>query len=142
MPAPGARALTGHGARSSDLEPTVHHSVHLPATAATAVIGAAAAAVMALSQPDATALPASPPTHAAPPSATWEARYAAALREHDTGQLSLAFAGLAQLADEGHCQAARDALRMVEHGRARLGTSLRAGPKQLWRWQSLRWCVS
>ena len=137
----------------------MNHSAHSPsntrpwphAAGKVMVAIAAVAAVMAIAAigsggsapaPASAAVPGGPsavPTAAG--LATLDLRFEAARAEHDVGHYPEAFAALAMLADEGHCEAARLALQMVRAGPSVNGISLRAGPKQLARWGNLQRCI-
>ena len=67
-------------------------------------------------------------------------RFDAARAEHDQGNHAQAFADLAALADEGHCEAARLALQLIHAGPEAYLMSFRAGPKQISRWRNLPGC--
>jgi hypothetical protein len=72
--------------------------------------------------------------------AALDPRFDAARAQHDLGNVAEAFAALATLADEGHCEAARLALQMIYAGPEAYLMSFRAGPKQMSRWRSLPNC--
>jgi hypothetical protein len=83
-------------------------------------------------QPNAVALPAS--------ATAQQARHAAALERYEVGHYQAAFAAFAQLADEGHCEAARIAQQMVRFGRELYASEFAAAPARLARWRSLAHC--
>jgi len=72
--------------------------------------------------------------------ATASARYDAARDQYEIGHFTVAFAAFAQLADEGHCEAARIARGMVRHGRELYATEFAVAPERLTRWQRLPGC--
>ena len=72
--------------------------------------------------------------------AALDRRFDAARDQHDLGNVAEAFAALAMLADEGHCEAARLALQMIYAGPEAYLMSFRAGPRQITRWRNLPQC--
>lgn len=71
-----------------------------------------------------------------------DARYHEALAQYEIGHFRDAFAAFSQLADEGHCEAARVARQMVRYGTALYPTPFHAEPERLARWQRLVDCAS
>jgi hypothetical protein len=71
-----------------------------------------------------------------------DARYHEAHAQYEIGHFREAFAGFSQLADEGHCEAARIARQMVRYGTALYPAPFHAEPERLARWQRLVDCPS
>jgi cytochrome c-type biogenesis protein CcmH/NrfG len=67
-------------------------------------------------------------------------RYDAARDEYEIGHYDRAFAAFAQLADEGHCDAARMAQQMVRYGRPLYHAEFKVASERLERWQRLPGC--
>lgn len=72
--------------------------------------------------------------------ATQTARLDAAREEYEVGHFAAAFASFAQLADEGHCGAARVARQMARYGRPLYAIDFEVTPERLERWQRLPAC--
>ena len=72
--------------------------------------------------------------------ASLDRRFEAARALRDLGDPAQAFAELATLADEGHCEAARMARQLIHAGPEVYLMSFRAGPKQISRWRKLPGC--
>ncbi len=71
---------------------------------------------------------------------TRHAGYEEALAEYEIGHYEVAFARFAALADGGHCEAARVARQMSQHGRALYRLELRLDPERVQRWARLPGC--
>ncbi|MBL8344299.1 MAG: hypothetical protein JNN03_02585 [Rubrivivax sp.] len=67
-------------------------------------------------------------------------RFDAAREEYEIGHFGTAFAAFAQLADEGHCEAARVAHQMVRHGRQLYAMEFSVAAPRLARWRELPGC--
>ena len=67
-------------------------------------------------------------------------RFEAARAEHEAGRHVEAFATLTALADQGHCEAARLALQLIQAGPQAYLTAFRADPVQTTRWRALPEC--
>ena len=68
------------------------------------------------------------------------ARFEAAREAYDIGHYAQAFDAFAQLADGGHCEAARTARQMLRHGRTLYGIAFSVPPERRSRWQRLAGC--
>lgn len=77
---------------------------------------------------------------AAPAAFSQNSRYEAAQVDYEIGHFDQAFATLASLADEGHCDAARQAQQMVRYGRPLYAIEFKVAPERLERWQRLPAC--
>lgn len=77
---------------------------------------------------------------AAPTAFGQTSRYEAAQVEYEIGHFDEAFATFAELADEGHCDAARLAQQMVRYGRPLYAVEFKVAPERLKRWQRLPAC--
>jgi hypothetical protein len=71
-----------------------------------------------------------------------DTRYLAARDAYEIGHHRVAFEAFAQLADEGHCEAARIATLMLRHGRPVHAEHFAASPKRLGRWGRLPNCTA
>jgi hypothetical protein len=101
------------------------------------VLCAAAAAASAMLSPGAAlAQPHNAAALAALP-ASVQARYDAAREQYEVGHFQLAFAAFTQLADEGHCDAARIAQQMVRYGRQLYADEFSVAPEKVARWRAL-----
>lgn len=67
-------------------------------------------------------------------------RYEAAQVDYEIGHFDKAFATFADLADQGHCEAARLAQQMVRYGRPLYAIEFKVAPERLERWQRLPSC--
>jgi hypothetical protein len=67
-------------------------------------------------------------------------RYDEAQVDYEIGHYERAFAVFADLADEGHCDAARMAQQMVRYGRPMYLTEFKVAPERLERWQRMPAC--
>jgi hypothetical protein len=67
-------------------------------------------------------------------------RYQAARDEYEVGHFAVAFATFTQLADEGHCEAARMAYQMSRYGRQLYATEFSLSAPRLARWRELPGC--
>jgi hypothetical protein len=67
-------------------------------------------------------------------------RYDAARDQYEIGHFSEAFAVFADLADQGHCDAARVAQQMVRHGKPLYAIEFSVARDRLERWQRLPGC--
>lgn len=109
--------------------------------AARPVASAVLAAIVALglTMPSAHGQPQN--TAALPPMlATQAARLDVARAEYEVGHFAAAFEAFAQLADEGHCEAARVAQQMVRYGRTLYAMEFAVAPPRLTRWRGLPAC--
>ncbi|MFO1329759.1 MAG: hypothetical protein U1F56_20530 [Rubrivivax sp.] len=68
------------------------------------------------------------------------ARLEAAHEAYDIGHYAQAFDAFAQLADGGHCEAARMARQMLQHGRTLYGIAFSVPPERRSRWQRAPGC--
>jgi hypothetical protein len=124
-------------------EPTMNRSPrHVVSRLSTALVLALAVAgtnVAALAQPqNATAVAAATAPQAT--QTTQTTRYDTARDEYEVGHFDAAFAAFAQLADEGHCEAARVAQQMVRYGRMLYATEFTVAPARLARWRAHTGC--
>jgi len=71
---------------------------------------------------------------------TAQDRYDAARDDYEVGHFAQAFAVFAELADAGHCEAARMAHQMARYGRALYAIDFGAAPERITRWQGLPGC--
>jgi hypothetical protein len=71
---------------------------------------------------------------------TSEVRYEEALARYEIGHYETAFALFAALADGGHCEAARIARQMSQHGKALYRLELRLDVERAQRWAHLPGC--
>ncbi|MBL8323390.1 MAG: hypothetical protein JNJ89_00370 [Rubrivivax sp.] len=67
-------------------------------------------------------------------------RYDTARDEYEIGHFGTAFAAFAQLADEGHCEAARVAHQMARYGRQLYAMEFSVPAPRLARWRELPGC--
>jgi hypothetical protein len=67
-------------------------------------------------------------------------RYDAARDQYEVGHFDEAFAAFADLADQGHCDAARVAQQMVRYGKSLYAIEFRVPRERLERWQRLPGC--
>ncbi len=67
-------------------------------------------------------------------------RFDAAREEYEIGHFGAAFAAFAQLADEGHCEAARMARQMVRYGRQLYAMEFSVAAPRLALWRELPGC--
>ncbi|MDB5944919.1 MAG: hypothetical protein JWQ13_4485 [Ramlibacter sp.] len=63
-------------------------------------------------------------------------RFVEAVRLYRDGRYSAAYGQFMQLADRGHLQSSRIALRMLRHGRAMYNTEWSAAPSQVATWEN------
>jgi hypothetical protein len=78
---------------------------------------------------------------AAPATFGQTSRYEAAQVDYEIGHFHKAFATFAELADQGHCEAARLAQQMVRYGRPLYAIDFKVAPERLERWQRLPACT-
>jgi hypothetical protein len=68
------------------------------------------------------------------------ARYDAARDQYEIGHFDVAFTAFAELADQGHCDAARVAQQMVRYGKVLYAIEFRVPQERIERWQRLPGC--
>lgn len=73
-------------------------------------------------------------------SPTPASRYEAARDQYEIGHFAEAFAVFAELADQGHCDAARVAQQMLRYGKPLYATEFSVPRQRLERWQRLPGC--
>jgi hypothetical protein len=78
---------------------------------------------------------------AAPAAFGQSSRYDAAQVDYEIGHFDKAFVAFASLADEGHCDAARQAQQMVRYGRPLYAIEFKVEPERLERWRRLPACL-
>lgn len=108
----------------------------LPFLPATVLLAIAATASVMLSPGTALAQPHNAAV-STPAPASVQARYDAARDQYEVGHFQVAFAAFSQLAEEGHCDAARIAQQMVRYGRQLYGAEFSVAPEKVARWRAL-----
>ena len=78
---------------------------------------------------------------AAPAPATTAARFENAIAHYESGRYQQAFALLAELADGGHCEAARIARQMAARGRTLYPMDFALTPERVTRWPPTARCT-